>query len=62
MEHVAYEASALSDMQAAVAVSDYPGSILAAMLQYGQRIVNRLADRLLSDDRDDPAHALVLRW
>ena len=53
MEHVAYEASALSDMQA-VAVSDYPGGILAAMLQYSQRIVNRLADRFLSDDRDDP--------
>jgi hypothetical protein len=44
-------------MEPAILLGNDAGSVLSAMLQHGQRVVNALIDRFLPDDADDSAHA-----
>ena len=62
LEHVPDQAITFADMQAAVFFGDDARSILSAMLQHGQRIVNPVIDRRLTNDTDDSAHTLSLQY
>ena len=55
-EHVAHESRALVQAQAIAVDGRDAGRVLAAVLQHGQRVVERRRDFRFSDDADDSAH------
>jgi hypothetical protein len=61
LENVADQTVALAGTKQALIVCRDTGGILAAMLQYSQRIVECLVNRLVTDDSDDSAHAVYSR-
>jgi hypothetical protein len=56
IEHVAHEAAALVQAQAVAVDGGDAGGVLAAVLQDGERVVERRSDFRLADDADDSAH------
>ncbi|MNM92005.1 hypothetical protein D3C81_1043230 [compost metagenome] len=57
VEHVAYQAVVLAQEQPPLVTGYNAGSILAAMLKDGKRVVQRLIDVRLTDDTNDATHA-----
>src|SRR5690606_38727989 len=60
VEHVAHQAATLVQAQAAAVQRGDAGRILAAVLQDGERVIERRGDFRLADDADDSAHWEVL--
>jgi hypothetical protein len=56
LEHVAHQAIVLAQEQAAIMTGDNTGSILAAVLEDGQPVIQRLIDVRFTDDTDNAAH------
>ncbi len=62
-EHVADQAVALADAQAAAVVRHDAGGVLPAVLEHRQRVVERLIDGLMTDDSDQSTHTSApTRW
>ncbi len=57
LKDVANQAVILAQKQPAVMARDDTGCILAAVLQYGKRVIQRLIDVRLTDDADNATHA-----
>ena len=62
MENIADESVSFAYMQALPFGRDDSGSILATMLQHSEGIIERLVDRLVSNNSDHAAHALVIQY
>ena len=56
LEHVTYQAVVLAQEQAAIMAGDNTGSILAAVLEDGEPVIQRLIDVRFTDDTDNAAH------
>ena len=50
------QAERLAAVECAVLVGLDAGGVLAAVLQYRQRVIDRLVDRTMGDDADDATH------
>jgi hypothetical protein len=57
VEHIAHQTIVFAQKQPAIMAGDDTGSVLAAMLEYGKRVIQRLIDVRLTDDADDATHA-----
>lgn len=56
LEHVTYQAVVLAQEQATIMAGDNTGSILAAVLEDGEPVIQRLIDVRFTDDTDDATH------
>ncbi|MNY33250.1 hypothetical protein D3C86_1675180 [compost metagenome] len=56
MKDVAHQAIVLAQEQPAVMTGDDTGSILAAVLEDGQAVIQRLIDVRFTDDTDNATH------
>jgi hypothetical protein len=56
VENVCYQPVALVKVEAVFKGRGNAGSILTAMLKHGQRVVDDLTDRLVSEDTDNSTH------
>ncbi|VXB85393.1 hypothetical protein PSEUDO8O_20039 [Pseudomonas sp. 8O] len=56
LEHVTYQTIVLAQEQAAIMAGDNTGSILAAVLEDGEPVIQRLIDVRFTDDTDDATH------
>jgi hypothetical protein len=61
MEHIANLAVALAQVQLVVVANDNARRILPSMLQYQQRIVDRLGYRLMTNYSDYSTHTFATR-
>jgi hypothetical protein len=57
LKDIANQAVILAQKQPAVMARNDTGCILAAVLQYGKRVIQRLIDVRLTDDADNATHA-----
>ncbi|MCY1333151.1 hypothetical protein D9M69_188660 [compost metagenome] len=57
LEHVTDQAVVLAQVQPVVLAGHDAGSVLAAMLKNGERIIKRLVDVRFAHDTDDATHA-----
>ncbi len=60
LEDVAHQAVLLAHEQLAFVAGHDAGGVLAAVLQYRQRVIDLLVGRRVPDDADDSAHSLKL--
>ncbi len=58
MEHITHQAVVLAQVQSLTVAGDDACSILPAVLQYGQAVIQRLVDRTAGNDADNAAHML----
>ncbi len=56
LEHITHQAVVLAQKQATIMAGHDAGSVLAAMLKDGKRVIQRLIDVRLADDTDDATH------
>ncbi|MOA38107.1 hypothetical protein D3C78_1597550 [compost metagenome] len=56
LEHVTHQAVVLAQKQPAAMAGHDTGSVLAAMLEDGQRVIQRLVDVGLTDNTDNATH------
>jgi len=56
LEDIAHQAVVLAQEQAAIMAGDNTGSILAAVLEDGEPVIQRLIDVRFTDDTDNAAH------
>jgi hypothetical protein len=56
MKDITHQAVILAQKQPAIMASHNTGSILAAVLEDGKRVIQRLIDVRLTDDTDDATH------
>ena len=57
VEDITHQAFILAQVQTAAITRHDARGILTPMLQHGQTIIDRLVDRIKSDDSDDAAHS-----
>jgi hypothetical protein len=55
-KHIAHESVATPLVKTVVVPGNNSGCVLAAMLHYGQRVIERLVDRTFTDNSNDAAH------
>jgi hypothetical protein len=56
LEDVTHQAVILAQEQTAIVAGDNTGSVLAAMLKNGKRVIQRLINVRFTDDADNAAH------
>jgi hypothetical protein len=59
LENIAYETTTFAGVKLTINRRCNASSILAAMLQDGQRVIDSLVDRTGSDNTYNPAHAVA---